>query len=564
MPGTFTHLGVLDAVVRPLLPPSVRTLVEDHSEYAAWGAVGPDYLYFYAKDWGVIGHMSDVAFEMYDALEEVLRFFQQIGDTIGRVQDWLTGGLFASLRDAAEALMILIKQLFAKFVTSQVDFFSLYQPPIHGNATTAGVDSWWWADLAHHRETLSYARWLWNNAQLPEHKAYSVGYLSHIGTDLIGHPYVNLLTGGPYRMHWRRHGFIERILDTYLWTHWYQANLASSHAYKRVNFGSSGDLPDALANYLARGLATTFAPYQMKSGIPDATAIQRMYRLTRRWLRSSTATGGMNLPSPPDFDWYDLPDYVRDHLRAVIAARPSVSSPPLSSPTNLRQWKRFFRSLFLFCLWTLEAAVTIVSLPWAIVNRLATAPARYLLWLSQKLVYELSSKLRLAMVVGGFVHPEDWQVGAFFLPVVEPSNFHTRPYPYERVTNGDQTYHLAHPAAQSGRAELPPTWATTSLNSVPPQQLSRFLFNEVHTPAGIGGLADACALARAGHLGSLGDAQVATVPGACLQIIKEFVRTDGAHLPNWNLDGDRGYGWPVWRVDSDEPWDSTTDFGWDC
>ena len=35
-------------------------------------------------------------------------------------------------------------------------------------------------------------------------KRYVLGYVSHIGTDVVGHPFVNAVTGGPYRMHWKR------------------------------------------------------------------------------------------------------------------------------------------------------------------------------------------------------------------------------------------------------------------------------------------------------------------------------------------------------------------------
>jgi len=43
-------------------------------------------------------------------------------------------------------------------------------------------------------------------------------------------------------------------------------------------------------------------------------------------------------------------------------------------------------------------------------------------------------------------------------------------------------------------------------------------------------------------------------------LIGKFYLDGGANLPNMNLDGDRGYGWPTWSAASNRPWSSLSDF----
>ena len=61
--------------------------------------------------------------------------------------------------------------------------------------------------MLHYRNTGEYGQALWNGAVERADdgaKAYALGYLTHIATDVTGHAVVNAIAGGPFRLHWQR------------------------------------------------------------------------------------------------------------------------------------------------------------------------------------------------------------------------------------------------------------------------------------------------------------------------------------------------------------------------
>src|SRR5215471_18823951 len=52
-------------------------------------------------------------------------------------------------------------------------------------------------------------------------KAYALGWMTHLATDVTGHPFVNEKSGGPYRTHWQRHHLVENHMDALVYdTNW--------------------------------------------------------------------------------------------------------------------------------------------------------------------------------------------------------------------------------------------------------------------------------------------------------------------------------------------------------
>lgn len=45
--------------------------------------------------------------------------------------------------------------------------------------------------------------------------AYALGWICHVGTDVIAHSFVNEHCGGPFRTHWQRHHLIENHMDAW-------------------------------------------------------------------------------------------------------------------------------------------------------------------------------------------------------------------------------------------------------------------------------------------------------------------------------------------------------------
>jgi hypothetical protein len=570
VPLLFTHLGMLDHIEREL-PQDAQSLIATNHNFACFGSMGPDYLYFYERDWPfVIGKFSslfidvtDFVKEINDLFREIISVFDATKTAAGDVADWISGGLFGSMQTMAGSLSTTARAMLEKFVLDQKDFFEVMRPPINIEPAATAVPKWWWADIAHHRNTADFARALWQQAAGDDElMAYCLGYFTHMGVDLVGHTYVNLLTGGPYRNHWRRHGFIERILDTHLWQQWQGESVFDTTAHERIKFETpTGEaLPDKLAAFIASCLRQVYGGYQIESGVPDAADVKHMYRIFFEYLEKTCSIGTAKLAPPPDFKWFDLPDFMRDHIKGVLDQRPAIGNPPSLDPADIRKWKAFLASLIKYAVWLMEVSVFLMTIPAAMLSRLSTTQARYVLWLSSQSVYELNEKVRLAFVVGGYLHPEPEQVERYFRHVISPpvEKYMSAIYPYEHaVPDSRQTYHLSHPMDVPGATNEAPESHPMAEGGFP-AQLPFDVFTGDPPSSGFDTLKNVCDPAG-GPIDGRRDSAFISAKWASVRIIEEFLDNGGVLLPNWNLDGDRG----AWEAPF-EPWHSESDFKFQC
>ena len=103
-----------------------------------------------------------------------------------------------------------------------VNLLSIFQSPRQrGDAPT----NWYWADHLHYHKVDVFSQNLLDLAFLSptykdshELRAYALGYFSHVIGDVVGHPYVNQIVGGPYRLHRWRHTLVENFIDGYVWS----------------------------------------------------------------------------------------------------------------------------------------------------------------------------------------------------------------------------------------------------------------------------------------------------------------------------------------------------------
>src|SRR5439155_17941975 len=83
---------------------------------------------------------------------------------------------------------------------------------------------WFWADYLHYVRTGQFVNRLLQNSRNsnnPNLRAYALGYLTHYVTDVVGHPYVNQVVQGPWRVYWQRHHLVENFIATYVWDRWH-------------------------------------------------------------------------------------------------------------------------------------------------------------------------------------------------------------------------------------------------------------------------------------------------------------------------------------------------------
>lgn len=304
--------------------------------YLFFGSQGPDYLFFNTKDMpGPIGDIAEFYFEVVDFIEEfkktllavvpqpVLDALEAFDEAVDEVIE--DSALLSELQQTFDDINKLLDgfaatliEMVKKFV-SEFNLFDLVSHPYRDGV--ASDEKWWWFDALHYRKTGKFAEALLKatdgdpNSPL---RLYALGYLTHYCADTVGHPYVNLVSGGPYRSHAQRHKTGENYQDVFNMNNvtgqdW---NRSAIHAFYNFNFTGPIDteneepdpftvLPDDLAEMIAKTIQQVYqedADAEAEYG-PKITAedVNNAYRIYYKWLRSSTDTGTLPPPVPYSF-----------------------------------------------------------------------------------------------------------------------------------------------------------------------------------------------------------------------------------------------------------------------
>lgn len=146
-------------------------------------------------------------------------------DAAGKAIDDLTGGLLSTLGEAFSQLANDLIALAAEEILSEGDVFGWFSLKMRlGYDEQAFV----WSDMTHYRRTsivparlIAHAREMMKSEDplVLEHAdqliAFALGWVCHVGTDVIAHSFVNEQCGGPFRTHWQRHHLIENHIDAW-------------------------------------------------------------------------------------------------------------------------------------------------------------------------------------------------------------------------------------------------------------------------------------------------------------------------------------------------------------
>jgi len=240
MPGWYIHMDVARKAAQGLpgssdvstifgsLGPSaadIAAIAQSNPAYVALGAIGPD-LFFLLPDFkpplgGLLWGAASTVREIYDWLDEnfIGPWENEMGpvlDGYGDIANALSGGLIDQIGDIANRAAAFIKEALEIVVIRQADLFALL-----GSGVPAGFDeqTFFWSDMLHYRQTFRIATRLWQRASeadpewRPRFQAYALGWMAHLGGDVVGHAFVNQKVGGPYRLHWQRHHLVENHMD---------------------------------------------------------------------------------------------------------------------------------------------------------------------------------------------------------------------------------------------------------------------------------------------------------------------------------------------------------------
>jgi hypothetical protein len=299
--GKFTDwpdLGAGGDAVAHYDPKTCGELMHTWQKFTAIGAIGPD-LFFFSEDWNneILGPISDdimlalAVYYFFDAAKEddwepVLVILEQVDSTMagvirllirlqkiwndfvavwdktigpfvevaGEIADDLTGGILNAFGDAVQQLLNDIETVGVQEITTYAGLWSQMNTVV---AKGYQENSFLWSDMTHYRRTSATCRALVHQAELlldgsegaqerhDQFLAFTLGYITHVGTDTIAHSFVNEQCGGPYRDHPTRHHLIENHIDA-----WNYEQTGSGGTIPADLWGKTDDYPELSSSAL--------------------------------------------------------------------------------------------------------------------------------------------------------------------------------------------------------------------------------------------------------------------------------------------------------------------------
>ena len=659
MPGPYVHISAMrhaaaqlsDGAYRP--PRSRRispgwsgpetaelsALLRDNPNFAALGAIGPDLFFFLPdfRDAEIAGQhirVSSVLTEVLAFLEKAYTFFDDhflskwehyigpISEDTAEEMSRLTGGLSEVVGDITGDLSGILITLIEDFLVEQRDWWEFFSLGLN-----KGYDeqAFFWSDMLHYRQTGEFGRALWQLASTAEEgsplagdgtRAYALGYMTHLATDVTGHAFVNQISGGPFRTHWQRHHLVENHLDA----GWYLADplmpgsdgrypqFTESAIYYDIAFGDDGapvtrpayptgatlrenwerrrkldldsDLPEEIAGLLLEAMGQVFYADGVHpkildgDGRPSEAQVSEAYKLLFRYLKLSTVDGFAHEPPPP-------PD-VFPNLDFPTIGDPSDDPPGDDDDSFWDDLLDFLLAVIAVIAYIAEVVVYLLTLPWAVLADLLTYPLRLALYYTLELgLFHMLKNFRLVLVMTGYIHPMDDEIAPTLVRVgsTDPQALARLFAEIDDVFGGagdleelkrtyrDEAFPHQHPADEFRHPWAYPFDAPVEQSPTtggPHQLLAPVdeLFVDLDADPGVrDGLESAATPAEADKIGleidpltNLGDA-VGFSKYLVWLLTRDLEQGEGEGVPivDWNLDADRGYGYHCWD------WDRWTD-----
>lgn len=292
----------------------------------------------------------------------------------------------------------------------------------------------------HYRKTGKLATELLNatnDMSSPLH-LYALGYLTHFAADTVGHPYVNINSGGPYRSQSQRHKTGENFQDVFnfLGVKSQDWNYSKLHAFYNFNFDGtvSDSEPDSytnLPNDLAQLIADALNRVYQEDADPEAdyapaiTAedVNDTYRTWYGWFKSATDTG--TLPPPVSYSftaelrevWEKVMDNLDDAGDLIESAVDSKGEYGILS---------IFLILAALVVAAVMAAAALADGIAGTIATVGTATIRYTACLIYEQLYNAFQNFRLGVSLNGLAFPmrehlSEPRFGQFITPAVPDS-----------------------------------------------------------------------------------------------------------------------------------------------
>ncbi|MGO0658891.1 hypothetical protein [Bacillus mycoides] len=592
MPGSIVHLLIQRQMYPYLLDKEEKKyanlLKEDIcSPYTGFGSIGPDFLFFSMREYGdAPAELINFYFKIYDTLEPFIEFYEKnvkpIEDAVEDAETWVDekifDGLLQELKGTVSTMINAALLAIPAEGSKKLDLFFGFYPKIQCGEPE---NNWYWFDFLHYRRTGEFCSNMWKIAQGDNDlMRYCLGYASHIGTDVVGHPYVNAIVGGPYRTHWHRHKLVENWIDAYTRRKYGESmgqyyekclNIQEEDKYDYRSISGSylsrlcefkqKKLPRKLGNMIVEALDRTYndIPHPRKLNFDD---LDTTYRLWLSWFEKATSIGIAVKPEPVEPPWEIFNDLLEDYLEGV----PTLPGKAGNDSFNINN---LFKSIHDFLKhlaevihytvdWLIEHLVDIITLGY----RVGLRGLKYILYLIHKGVYEFYDNYRFVMVLGGYIFPEaedlekhPWGqalLNTSFVNLTGGGTANYSNYPLRQEYHNWDTpeHHLKYPETFQENPYTEPA-PIPFFNQYP----EIFISTLDKYKDGIEALYDCVAPYGDGmeftHYVDSKTWETAQLGNASL-FSADLIAQRMENLPNFNLDGDRGYAWKTWRANNPE------------
>jgi Zinc dependent phospholipase C len=329
MPTSATHITVLERVAASssamaalLGDPRAAPDTPDglKSRFAKLGAVGPDIFYAMADYGGELQDLENFLIKVAGTFDCIGELMGKVGRIVDGVESTITGGVSTSLHQTFDLIRTALTEgLLAVIVgPARVNLWPVFESRRQKDLPR---EKWFWADYLHYIKTGDFVTKLIEKARTTGNVnllAYAYGYLTHYVTDVVGHPYVNQVVQGPWRLYWQRHHLVENFVDAYVWDRWHVSNPPPAPpSTEEQPLDSLVVLPHATGG----GAPVTFARLNdhinigsVSLGDPVDALVQAVCDKIKQGLFDVGVAEDIDPPAPTDPDFQDWAILVRDTI----------------------------------------------------------------------------------------------------------------------------------------------------------------------------------------------------------------------------------------------------------
>lgn len=468
MPKYGIHYIVLDEMSKKLAASSsnsekaIANCINNNRAAANLGAIGPDLL-FWAPDYDFVQGLRNFVIPFknlqntIDSIEDIVEAISEgFENVINMPKDFVLNQLKNSqipfisttakaVTDLDEFMEIakdnlennfdaikseLLPAIFLKGLgmDAGIETFTLARSVFQGqfgsgNQIGKEEQDWYWFDMLHYRKTGDFAKKLIENAEASnndELKAYAYAYTTHYITDTVGHPFVNTISGSPFRIAAQRHAVIENYMDQYEWNSRFDNNIRNEmySSFEFDNYTISDELAELISNTLrdTYGAPNSARPlrYKNNDGFLSKDDIKIAFELQKIALEFLGGSDAVHKPVEPKPGFDEILSTFFDDID--FPSPPSIQTDSDSNNTLeelSNQIEEWFQAIENWAKWALdvakELADTIVDAIVAaadIIVEAVTFTIELLTYAIQNLMYNIYRAIHQILVLSGVAYPE--------------------------------------------------------------------------------------------------------------------------------------------------------------